>query len=72
MLVSIQVNKSTEIAMSSNYNLQSGNVLIAVGGKYTLDDGAVLKVRCAYSVCTCNIKITTSHRPKLTIMDKLV
>ena len=30
--------------MSSNYNLQSGNVLIAVGGKYTLDDGTVLKV----------------------------
>jgi len=30
--------------MSSNYNLQSGNVSIAVGGKYTLDDGSVLKV----------------------------
>jgi len=30
--------------MCSNYNLQSGNVSIAVGGKYTLDDGSVLKV----------------------------
>ena len=30
--------------MSSNYNLQSGNVSIAVGGKYSLDDGSILKV----------------------------
>lgn len=44
MFECVQVNKSTEVAMSSNYNLQSGNVLIAVGGKYTIDDGAVLKV----------------------------
>ena len=47
----VQINKSTEVAMSSNYNLQSGNVLIAVGGKYTLDDGAVLKVRNVCLLC---------------------
>ena len=44
MLHCVQINKNIEVAMSSNYNLQSGNVLIAVGGKYSLDDGAVLKV----------------------------
>lgn len=53
----VQVNKTTEVAMSSNYNLQSGNVLIAVGGKYTLDDGAVLKVLW-FIVYKCRIKVT--------------
>ncbi|XP_065912097.1 voltage-dependent anion-selective channel protein 2-like [Dysidea avara] len=40
-----KLNKNTEVAMSSNYNLQSGNVSIAVGGKYSLDDGSILKAK---------------------------
>lgn len=70
----LQVNKNTEVAMSSNYNLQSGNVLIALGGKYTLEDGAVLKV--GVCACTCACMSCGSqcyfHRLKSTIMDRSV
>ena len=57
MCAYVQVNKTTEVAMTSNYNLQSGNVLIAVGGKYTVEDGAVLKVLW-FIAYMCRIKVT--------------
>lgn len=56
--------------MSSNYNLESGNVLIAVGGKYTLNDGTILKV-IQYIHCLI-YKSMTLCRPKSTIMDRSV
>lgn len=40
-----RVNDRTEVALQTNYNMQSNNVLLALGGKYTLDDGAVFRAK---------------------------
>ena len=44
-----KVNDRTEVALQTNYNMQSNNVMLALGGKYTLDDGAVVRVRTLYN-----------------------
>lgn len=40
-----KVSDTTEVGLTSRYNLQTSNVALGLVGKYTLDDGAVLKVR---------------------------
>ena len=40
-----KVSDKTEVGLTSRYNLQTSNVSLGLVGKYTLDDGAVLKVR---------------------------
>ena len=46
-----KVNDSTEVALQTTYNLQSNNVLVALGGKYTMGDGAVFRV--SVFICFC-------------------
>ena len=40
-----KVSDRTEVGLNTTYNLQTSNVGLGIVGKYTLDDGAVLKVR---------------------------
>ena len=35
---------NTEVGLSTMYNLQTSNVALGLVGKYTMDDGAILKV----------------------------
>ncbi|KAL5469530.1 hypothetical protein EMCRGX_G030795 [Ephydatia muelleri] len=39
------VSSKTEVGLTTNYNVQTSNVSLGVAGKYTLDDGAVLKTK---------------------------
>ena len=41
----IQVSDKTEVGLSSMYNLQTSNVSLGLVGKYTTEDGAIMKVR---------------------------
>lgn len=40
-----KVSDKTEVGLETTYNIQSGNPALAVAGKYTLDDGGVLKAK---------------------------
>ena len=42
-----KVNNRTEVALCTTYSMQSNNVLLALAGKYTLDDGAVFRAKVA-------------------------
>jgi len=52
-----KVSQNTEVGLSTMYNLQTSNVALGLVGKYTMDDGAVLKAKvnnqgqigCAYT-----------------------
>ena len=39
-----KVSDKTEVGLITSYYLQTGNVALGLAGKYTLSDGAVLKV----------------------------
>lgn len=39
-----KVSDKTEVGLNTTYNLQTSNVGLGFVGKYTLDDGAMLKV----------------------------
>lgn len=39
-----KVSGTTEVGINTTYNLQTSNVGLGMVGKYTLDDGALLKV----------------------------
>ena len=45
------MSSNTEVGLSTIYNLQTSNVVLGLVGKYTLDDGAVVKVQ-----CTCTLE----------------
>ena len=38
------MNDKTEVGLSTMYNFQTSNVALGLVGKYTLEDGAVMKV----------------------------
>lgn len=39
-----KVSDTTEVGLNTTYNLQTSNVGLGIVGKYTLDDGAIVKV----------------------------
>lgn len=41
----MQVNDKTEVGLTTTYNFQTSNVALGLAGKYTLEDGAQMKVR---------------------------
>ena len=43
--VHMQVNDKTEVGLTTTYNFQTSNVALGLAGKYTLEDGAQMKVR---------------------------
>ena len=57
----MQVNDKTEVGLTTTYNFQTSNVALGLAGKYTLEDGAQMKVRktrlgirlAHYEVVTC-------------------
>jgi len=47
-----KVSDKTEVGLTTTYNFQTSNVSLGLGGKYTLEDGAVMKVLMIQTVCT--------------------
>ena len=41
----VQVNDKTEVGLTTTYNFQTSNVALGLAGKYTMEDGAQMKVR---------------------------
>ena len=47
-----QVSDKTEVGLTTTYNFQTSNVSLGLGGKYTLEDGAIMKVFMLQTTCT--------------------
>ena len=60
----VQVNDKTEVGLTTTYNFQTSNVSLGLAGKYTLEDGAQMKVRetrLGFHLAPCEVVTYVTH-----------